>query len=46
MAFYSNYITQGNATIDNTSGAVTIGSNAFANNGSDAKTTITPTYLR
>jgi len=45
-AFSGNNITQGNATIDNTEGNVTIGIDAFANNGSDGKTTITPTYLR
>ncbi len=45
-AFKHNYILQGNATIDNTSGAVTIGSEAFAYNGSNKNTTITPVYLR
>jgi len=45
-AFYNNYILQGDAKIDNTSGAVTIGSNAFASNGANRNITITPTYLR
>ena len=45
-AFRYNYILQGNATIDNTSGSVSIGSYVFYNNGPSSSTTITPVYLR
>lgn len=45
-AFGYNNITQGNAKIDNKSYLVTLGTGVFSNNGSDKKTTITPTFLR
>lgn len=45
-AFIRNSIIQGNATIDNYDGGVSIGTNAFAYNGADRNTTITPVYLR
>jgi hypothetical protein len=45
-AFRYNRIPQGSATIDRAQGTVTVGSNAFANNGIDGKTTITLEYLR
>lgn len=44
--FKDNHILQGNATIDNYSGAVTIGYSVFDNNGPDGLSTITPVYLR
>jgi hypothetical protein len=45
-AFRYNYILQDSAEIDNVEGAVTIGEDAFANNGADGQTTIIPRYLR
>ena len=45
-AFQYNNILQGNATIDNTSASVTIGTNVFDNNGADKATIITPVFLR
>ncbi len=46
QAFKYNRLIQGNATIDNSSGNVTLGSNVFDNNGVDGQITITPVYLR
>jgi hypothetical protein len=45
-AIANNKIPQGSATIDKTSGSVTIQSGAFYFNGTSGSTTITPVYLR
>jgi hypothetical protein len=45
-AFRYNNIIQGNLKIDRMPNTVTIGSNAFNNNGVNGSTTITPIYLR
>jgi len=45
-AFQYNNILQGSATIDNASANVTLGANAFINNGADRLTVITPVFLR
>ncbi len=45
-AFQYNNILQGSATIDNLSANVTLGTNAFDNNGADRLTIITPVFLQ
>ena len=45
-AFYNNKILQGNAKIDNEKGKVKVGFEAFADNGEDGATEVTPVYLK
>ena len=45
-AFSFNNITQGNATIDNFIGGMTVATDAFYNNGPSKTTSVTPSYLR
>ena len=45
-AFYNNKILQGNAKIDNEKGKVKVDFEAFADNGEDGTTEVTPVYLK